>query len=169
MGIDWRRFYEPALCALREPDPACSRTFPLRRARARSCWPRGRPRSPTSSCIALLLRTGLPGVGVLQLAQNLLDAFGGLAGLLRAGPDELKRIKGLGGKAKRAEVAAVLELARRSVASELSARPVFDSPGKVKDYLALQLGARRHEVFAVLFLDAQSRLHRPRGDVSRHA
>jgi DNA repair protein RadC len=108
--------------------------------------------------IALLLRTGLPGTGVLQLAQNLLDTFGGLSGLLRAGPDELKRVKGLGGNAKRAEVAAVLELARRSVAGELSAKPVFDTPGKVKDYLALQLGARAHEVFAVLFLDAQSRL-----------
>jgi DNA repair protein RadC len=108
--------------------------------------------------IALLLRTGLRGTGVLQLAQNLLDAFGGLPGLLHAGPEELKRVKGLGGPAKRAEVAAVLELARRSVAGELSGRPVFDSPDKVKQYLALQLGARPHEVFAVLFLDAQSRL-----------
>ncbi len=108
--------------------------------------------------VALLLRTGLPGTGVLQLAQAVLDAFGGLAGLLRAGPEELKRIKGLGGTAKRAEVSAVLELARRAVAGELTARPVFDAPGKVKDYLALQLGGRPHEVFAVLFLDAQSRL-----------
>ena len=108
--------------------------------------------------IALLLRTGLPGIGVLQLAQNLLDAFGGLAGLLRAGPDELKRVKGLGGTAKRAQMAAVLELARRSVAGELSAKPVFDTPGKVKDYVALRLAALGHEVFAVMFLDAQSRL-----------
>ena len=108
--------------------------------------------------IALLLRTGFAGTSVLQLAQNLLDAFGGLHGLLRAGPHELKRVKGLGGPAKRAEVAAVLELARRSVASELAARPVFDSPGKVKEYVALQLGAHAHEVFAVIFLDAQSRL-----------
>ncbi|MEP7302281.1 MAG: DNA repair protein RadC [Caldimonas sp.] len=109
--------------------------------------------------IALLLRTGLPGTSVLQLAQNLLDAFGGLTGLLRAGPDELKRVKGIG-PAKRAELAAVIELARRSVAGELAVRPVFDSPGKVKEYLSLQLGAREHEVFAVLFLDAQSRLVR---------
>ncbi len=108
--------------------------------------------------IALLLRTGFAGTSVLQLSQDLLDAFGGLSGLLRAGPEELKRVKGLRGPAKRAEVAAVLELARRSVAGELSARPVFDSPGKVKEYLALQLGSRAHEVFAVLFLDAQSRL-----------
>ena len=35
--------------------------------------------------IALLLRTGLAGTGVLQLAQNLLDTFGGLPGLLHAG------------------------------------------------------------------------------------
>ena len=55
-------------------------------------------------------------------------------------------------------MAAVLELARRSLASELAARPVFDSPAKVKQYLALQLAERAHEVFAVLFLDAQSRL-----------
>ncbi len=108
--------------------------------------------------IALLLRTGFRGTSVLQLAQNLLDAFGGLSGLLRAGPEELKRVNGLRGPAKRAEVAAVLELARRSVAGELAARPVFDSPGKVKEYVALQLGAHAHEVFAVLFLDAQSRL-----------
>ena len=108
--------------------------------------------------IALLLRTGFRGTSVLHLAQNLLDAFDGLSGLLRAGPADLKRVKGLGGPAKRAEVAAVLELARRSVAGELEARPIFDSPGKVKEYVALQLGARAHEVFAVIFLDAQSRL-----------
>jgi DNA repair protein RadC len=36
----------------------------------------------------------------------------------------------------------VLELARRAIAAESSGRPVFDSPGKVKDYLQLQLGGR---------------------------
>ncbi len=109
--------------------------------------------------LALLLRTGIAGTGVLQLAQQVLDAFGGWAGLLRATPDDLKRIKGLG-PAKRAEMSAVLELARRSVASELAERPVFDSPARVKEYVSLQLAGREHEVFAVLFLDAQSRLLR---------
>ncbi|MEP7057410.1 MAG: DNA repair protein RadC [Caldimonas sp.] len=107
--------------------------------------------------VALLLRTGLPGVSVLQLAQDMLDTFGGLSGLLHASATELARIKGLG-PAKRAEIAAILELARRSLAEELSARPVFDAPAKVKDYLRLHLGALPHEVFAVLFLDAQNRL-----------
>ena len=109
--------------------------------------------------IALLLRTGLPGVSVLQLAQNLLDEFKGLAGLLHAGPQDLKRVKGLG-PAKRAEMAAVVELARRSLAQELTQRPLFDEPAKVRDYLCLQLAQREHEVFAVLFVDAQNRLIR---------
>lgn len=109
--------------------------------------------------IALLLRTGLPGLSVLQLAQAILDDLGGLTGLLHAQPDELRRIKGLG-PAKRAEIAAIMELARRSLVEELSARPVFDAPSKVKDYLRLQLGSRAHEIFAVVFLDAQNRLLR---------
>src|SRR5882724_4598559 len=109
--------------------------------------------------IALLLRTGFKGTSVLQLAQQLLDAFQGLSGLLQAQPDDLKRIKGLG-PAKRAEVSAVLELARRSLAQQMAERPLFDSPTRVKDYLRLQLGALGHEVFVVMFLDAQNRLLR---------
>ena len=110
--------------------------------------------------LALLLRTGLPGKGVLQLAQELLDVstgFGGIAGLLHATADDLKRIKGLG-PAKRSELVAVLELARRALAEQLRERAALDTPEAVKHYLQLQLGARKHEVFAVLFLDSQHRL-----------
>ena len=109
--------------------------------------------------IALLLRTGLPGVSVLQLAQQMLDRFGGITGLLNTDVAHLKDVKGLG-PAKRAEMAAVIEIARRALAQELTQRPVFDAPPKVKQYLQLQLGAREHEVFAIMFLDAQSRLLR---------
>lgn len=108
--------------------------------------------------LALLLRTGVAGKNVLQLSQELLDAFGGIAGLLNTGLDDLKKIKGLGGSAKRAELAAVLELARRALAERLKERAVFDSPDAVKHYLQLHIASRPHEVFAALFLDAQHRL-----------
>ena len=110
--------------------------------------------------LALLLRTGLAGKGVLQLAQELLDeqtGFGGMAGLLHATADDLKRIKGLG-PAKRAELVAVLELARRAMAEQLKERAALDTPEAVKHYLQLHLGAKKHEVFAVLLLDSQHRL-----------
>lgn len=107
--------------------------------------------------IALLLRTGLRGTSVLQLAQQLLDAFGGLHGLLQASATDLKRIKGLG-PAKRAEITAVMELARRSLAQRLAQRTVMSSPQQVKDFLRLQLAHEGQEVFAVMFLDVQNQL-----------
>jgi len=107
--------------------------------------------------LALLLRTGLKGVPVLQLAQRMLDRFGGLHGLLHASATELGKVSGLG-PAKRAELIAVLELSRRALGQQLSLRPVFDSPGTVKQYLQLHLAALPHEVFSVLFLDSQHRL-----------
>lgn len=108
--------------------------------------------------LALLLRTGLPGKNALQLGQELLETFGGVAGLLHATADDLRRIKGLGGPAKRAEIVAVLELARRALSEQLKEKPLFSTPQAVRDYLQLQLGSRPHEIFAVLFLDSQHRL-----------
>jgi len=114
--------------------------------------------------LALLLRTGIKGKGVLQMAQELLqlehdcdEGFDGIAGPPHASADDLKRVKGLG-PAKRAEIVAVLELARRAPAQQLKARTVFASPDSVKQYLQLHLANKGHEVFAILFLDVQNRL-----------
>jgi DNA repair protein RadC len=107
--------------------------------------------------LALLLRTGLAGQGVLQLAQGLLERFGGLAGLLAASPETLKAVKGLG-PAKRAEITAVLEIARRVLAQGLAQRPALEHPQAMKDYVCLQLASLDREVFAVLFLDVRQRL-----------
>ena len=109
--------------------------------------------------LALLLRTGTAGQGVLQMAHALLERFGGLAGLLTARVEDLKGIKGLG-PAKRAEIAAVLEIARRVLAERLADDSAFEQPQAVKDFLALQLAALDHEVFAAMFLDVKHRLLR---------
>jgi DNA repair protein RadC len=107
--------------------------------------------------LALLLRTGYKGRGVVAMAGDVIAECQGLAGLLNVEPAKLKTIKGLG-PAKRAELLAVMELARRALSQQLKAAPVFDAPNRVKDYLALQLGGRPQEVFVVLFLDGQNRL-----------
>ena len=123
--------------------------------------------------LAILLRTGIQGKGVLQMADELLQlpaktqtqtrdpgaatGFDGISGLLHASPDDLKRVKGLG-PAKRAELLAVLELARRAMAQQLRERAVFADPATIKHYLQLHLAVRAYEVFAVVFLDAQNRL-----------
>jgi len=107
--------------------------------------------------LAVLLRTGLPGQGVMDLAKTRLQEFKGLAGLLAARPQDLQRVKGLG-PAKRAEIVAVMELARRASAQELSQASVFNSPSQLKRYAALHLAQLEHESFSVLYLDAHHRL-----------
>lgn len=119
---------------------------------------RGATALSDTELLALILRTGLAGKGVMALAQELVDTFGGLAGLLHTDARALGRVKGLGGAAKRSQLVAVLELARRAMAEQLRAREVLDSPDAVTQYLQLHLAHRGHEVFAVLFLDAQHRM-----------
>ena len=76
---------------------------------------RGAAALADAELLALLLRTGIRGKGVLQMAHELLHlkpnaegtpGFDGVAGLLNATGDDLRRIKGLG-PAKRAELLAV--------------------------------------------------------------
>jgi DNA repair protein RadC len=130
---------------------------------------RGASALSDAELLALLLRTGIKGKGVLQLADELLQlqgnkvaegnnaGFGGIAGLLNATADDLKRVKGIG-PAKRCELIAVLELARRAMAQQLQERTVFADPNAVKHYVQLHLATRKYEVFAVLFLDTQNKL-----------
>lgn len=106
--------------------------------------------------LAILLRTGMAGKNVFQLAQELLQ-LGGISGLLNASPATFKTIKGLG-PAKKAELLAVFELARRALAERLQQRQAFQTPNAVKQYLQMQLAHKGHEVFAVLFLDSQNRM-----------
>ena len=106
--------------------------------------------------LAILLRTGMAGKNVFQLAAELL-APNGVAGLLQASAQSLRLVKGLG-PAKQAELLAVLELARRALQQQLQQREVFHSPDAIRHYLQLHLAHKSHEVFAVLFLANQNRL-----------
>ena len=108
--------------------------------------------------IAVFLRTGVRGKSALDLARELLSRCGGLSGLLGGGR-AAAGVSGLG-PAKAAQLAAVLEVARRCLCEELRGGSALASPAAVRDYLRLALGAREHEVFAALFLDAQHRVLR---------
>jgi len=109
--------------------------------------------------LALLLRTGTAGKGVLTLADEVLQIHGGVASLLQAAAAPGWRVKGIG-PAKRAELGAVLELTRRALQQQLALQPAMNQPQEVADYVRLHIGDLAHEVFAVLYLDTQHRLLR---------
>lgn len=106
--------------------------------------------------LAIFLRTGIPGKSAVELARELLANSNGLRGLL-VSPENLQNIKGLG-PAKIAQLAAVMEVARRCLKEDLSSASALTSPGAVRDYLRLAISNREHEVFVCLWLDAQHRV-----------
>ena len=59
--------------------------------------------------LALVLRSGRPGEGVVDVAARRLARFGGLDGLARARPEELAEVPGVG-PAKAASLVAALRL-----------------------------------------------------------
>src|SRR5579871_5336844 len=103
--------------------------------------------------LAVLLRTGVRGKSAVDRARDLRHQCHGISGLLS---DRLNTVavKGLGA-AKIAQLAAVVELVRRSLYERLKEGAALTSPGAVRDYLRLALGGRPREVFICIFLDAQ--------------
>lgn len=107
--------------------------------------------------LAIFLRTGVSGKSAVELARELLTRCGSLSALCAASERDLCEVTGMG-QAKYAQLQAVLEMARRALKEKISNGNALNSPAAVREYLRLRLQALPHEVFAVLFLDAQNRV-----------
>jgi len=108
--------------------------------------------------LAIFLRVGVVGKSAVDLARDLLSQFGSLNGIFAATERELSQVHGIV-TSKYVQLQAIFEMSRRALNEQLQARDVFQSPQQVRNYLVLKLGALTREVFMVLFLDAQNRLH----------
>ena len=131
-------------------------------------WPEGeRPREKLllqgaaalsdAELLAIFLRVGVTGKSAVDLARDLLTAFGNLNGIFSASQQAISGIHGMG-SSKFCQLQAIFEMSRRALAEEMQVRDVLSSPRQVRDYLCLKLGALPREVFVVLFLDAQNRV-----------
>ncbi|HEX4943002.1 MAG TPA: DNA repair protein RadC [Usitatibacteraceae bacterium] len=131
-------------------------------------WPAaGRPRERLAAqgpaalsdaeLVALMLRTGVAGRPAVEIAGELLDRFGRVSRLLAAPVPEVAAVRGVGA-ARAAGFAAAMELARRSLSEDMQARDSLASPMAVRGYLRLRMQHLGHEVFWVVFLDAQNRV-----------
>lgn len=122
--------------------------------------------------IVLVLGSGLPGHDVFNVARTLLDRFGSLRAMLDATYSDFDGLRGIG-PAKKAQLLAIMEMARRSLVDKMRDRVLMNSPEAVKDYLRLYIGGKAQEVFVSLFLDARHRLIRceesARGTLTRMA
>jgi DNA repair protein RadC len=107
--------------------------------------------------VALFLGTGVRGKSALDVARELIARFGRVSRLLSAAQCEVDAVPGVGA-AKYAQIAAVMELARRALAEEMRARDSLTSPAAVRGYLRLRMQHLGHECFYCVCLDAQNRV-----------
>jgi DNA repair protein RadC len=109
--------------------------------------------------IAILLRTGLKGANVVQVAQNILQKFGSLNALALATVDELKQIPGVGPD-KAVTLMAAFALARRMEQERREESPVLDNPATVVSFMRESNRLLNVESFQVLLLNTRKKLVR---------
>lgn len=107
--------------------------------------------------LAILLRTGMRGENVVQVAQRLLLDLGGLRGLHRADFTTLSMQPGIG-KAKAAQLRAALELGRRISLLSMEEGRRIGRPGDAAELVQYEMGALMQEQMRALLLDTRNHL-----------
>jgi DNA repair protein RadC len=109
--------------------------------------------------IAILLRTGLKGVNVVEIGKQLVQKHGSLQGLARASLEDLCEVKGIG-RDKAVTLVAAFTLARKMAEELRSEAPLLETPEAVAGLMREDCRLRRVETFKVLLLNTRRRLIR---------
>jgi DNA repair protein RadC len=107
--------------------------------------------------IALLIQGGVKGAAVLALASQLIAQAGSIAGLANGRPEDFRLVKGIG-KAKGRQLAALIEVARRMMASTGDVAPQLNRADLIAAHLAPLTRGLEVEKFWVLCLNRKNRL-----------
>ena len=106
--------------------------------------------------LAILIRTGISGCNVIDLAQKLLQAYGTLPLLARGTVAELSNFKGIG-TAKALQLAAAFGLGTRLAAEQTFSEPL-NQPESVYRLLGNEMRLLDRESLRVVLLDTRFRL-----------
>lgn len=109
--------------------------------------------------MALVIGAGTRTRGALTVAQDVIEAAGGLPGLVRLGLDDLDRVSGVG-VSRAARILAAVELGRRTLSRDSQERPRILSSRDAGDYLMPRYAGFGVERFGVMLLDQKQRVIR---------
>lgn len=107
--------------------------------------------------LAMLLRSGTRGHDVLSLAGALLREAGSLGALIGWRERDFRKLKGIG-RVKALQLITVMEIARRVLAQQNGAAPVFDEGDGVAAYMRPLCAGAEVEKFWILCLNRKNRL-----------
>src|SRR6516165_7904694 len=88
----------------------------------------------SAELIAILLRTGLQGTNVVEVAKEMLNKYRTLHALAQTSKEELQKIKGIGPD-KAATLVAAFTLAKRMAGELHGESPLLDTPEAVANFL----------------------------------
>lgn len=109
--------------------------------------------------LAILLRTGIPGVSALDLANRILFKFRELKSLAAASLEQLCQTPGIG-RAKAVQVKAAFDLAKRLSQFRPEEKPVIRSSRDVFAMMAEEMRLQEKECFKALYLDVKNHVKR---------
>ncbi len=111
----------------------------------------------TPELIAILLRTGVKGKSVIEIANEMINRFDGIRGLFNASYVELSKIKGLS-MAKITTLLASIELARRYQQETKEKKVVIKDPEDVYNLYKSHVLGLSHEIFVAIYLNSRNEI-----------
>ncbi len=112
---------------------------------------------PDAVLLAILIRSGVPGQNVAELAQHMLIHFGSLTALAQATAKDLQQFKGIGPVTAQL-LKSALELAQRLTRESVGESPIVTTPDQAATVLRERARVLQYEVFWALMLDSKNRL-----------
>lgn len=107
--------------------------------------------------LAILMRTGMRGVNVIDMSRRLLDQYGGLHKLAKKSWTDICRIEGIG-SVKAITIVAALEMGRRLQSASPDEKVFLRCPDDVYAYFGAMMRDLRKEVFLIAFMNSAKRL-----------
>ncbi len=109
--------------------------------------------------LAILLRTGMQGRNVVEVAQEMMRNFGSLQALGTATVEDLRKVKGVGPD-KAVTLVAAFALARKLAQELHTEAPLLDNPAAVADLMRESTRLLEVETFHAVLLNTRRRLIR---------
>lgn len=107
--------------------------------------------------LAIILRSGVKGKSVLELADQLLSMEQNLAMITRLTYEELIQIRGIK-KAKAIVLLACFELSKRISSDQVISAMCINNPSNLSEWLNKKIGFKDQEHFMVIFLGTKNQI-----------
>lgn len=107
--------------------------------------------------LAIILQVGHRDCSVFDLAKQILEAVGGIQGLIDVRLEELTKLHGVG-RNKALQICAAVELGRRVIAPPSEVYPIIRSAEDAANLVMEELRYLKREHFVTLYLDTKHRL-----------